>query len=36
MTVNGAWPSRHVLFVSRTAVKAAEALLESTRVSPIL
>lgn len=36
MTVSGAWPSCHVLFVSRTAVKAAEALLESARVSPIL
>ncbi|HMF59842.1 MAG TPA: YfiR family protein [Vicinamibacterales bacterium] len=36
MTVAGAWPSCHVLFVSGTAVKTASALLESVRVSPIL
>jgi hypothetical protein len=36
MTVGGAWPSCHVLFVSGTAVKTASALLESVRASPIL
>jgi hypothetical protein len=36
MTVAGAWPACHVLFVSATAMKTASALLESVRESPIL
>jgi hypothetical protein len=36
MTVAGAWPACHLLFVSGTAVKTAGALLESVRESPIL
>jgi hypothetical protein len=36
MTVAGAWPSCHVLFISGTAVKTASALLESVQTSPIL
>ncbi len=36
MTVAGAWPTCHLLFVSSTAVKSAKPLLESVRESPIL
>jgi hypothetical protein len=36
MTVAGAWPSCHVLFVGGRAVKHASSLLESVRTSPIL
>jgi hypothetical protein len=36
MTVAGAWPSCHVLFVGGTSVKSASALLDSARGSPIL
>jgi hypothetical protein len=36
MTIAGAWPSCHVLFVGGTSVKSAGALLESVRGSPIL